>query len=167
MKTNKKLFAVLLTLVMCIAFSTTAFAEESASPDISDPTAAIEKHTIEITVEPGEEITDDGVMPLIWDDPLLFVMNGGTADTPSFYVSERYFAYEVIVTGPYGETITSGKFALALMYNSSIKASMSGDPNGSSYKVDWITMEPGTYYPRAFNNSPAILKFQIIYYSWK
>lgn len=164
MKTNKKLFA-LLTLILCMSFSATAFAEESVSSDISNPTAEVEKHTIEVTLEPGSE---DGIMPLIWDNPSISVMNGGTFDLPSFYVSDKYFAYEATVTGPNGEVITQGKFAVALLTSGGgLKASMSGSPDGSTYKQDWITMESGTYYFRLYNNSPAILKFQITYYSWK
>ncbi len=166
MKINKKLFALLLTLVMCIAFSATAFAEASASPDISDPTAAIEKHTIEVTVEPGEEITDDGIMPLIWGETYPGVIYHGSANTPNFYVSEKYFAYEVTAIGNNGKIVTSGTFAVALMRNTSVKASMTGDPNGSTYKHDWISMEPGTYHFKAINNTDDILNFHIVYYSW-
>ncbi len=164
MKTN--FFALLLTLVMCMTFSTTTFAEESAAPDISDPTAEVEKHTIEVKVQPGEEITEDDIMPLLWDEENISLMNGGTYDTIRFYVSDRYLAYETTVTGPHGEVITSGKFAVALMHNGGIKASMSGDPDGSTYKQDWIAMNPATYYFRAYNKTPAILNFKITYYTW-
>lgn len=168
MKKKNKILALLLTIAMCIGMSTTAFAEEPASPDISDSMAEAERHTITIEVAPGEEIgTEDGIMPLMWDEKELSIMNGGTFDLPSFYVSDRYFAYEATVTGPNGEVINSGKFAVNLMYYSSIKASMSGNPNGSTYKLDWITMDSGTYYFQLLNNSPAILKFHITYYSWK
>ncbi len=168
MKKKNKILALLLTLIMCVSFSTTAFAAEPASPDISDSMAEVERHTITIDVAPGEEIgTEDGIMPLIWNDPTMLVMNGGTCDLPSFYVSDRYFAFEASVTGPNGEIINSGTFGVALMRNSSIKVSMSGSPNGSTYKQDWITMNSGTYYFRLFNNSPAVLKFNIKYYSWQ
>lgn len=169
MKKNKKILALLLTIVMCIGMSTTAFAEEPASPDISDSMAEAERHTITIEVAPGEEIgAEDGIMPLMWDETHVSVMNGGGVNTASFYVEDRYFAYEVSATGPHGETITSGTFGVKLLTSGGgLKASMSGDADGSTYKLDWITMESGTYYFRVVNATPAILNFHIIYYSWK
>ena len=168
MKKKNKILALLLTLIMCVSFSATAFAAEPASPDISDSMAEAERHTITIEVAPGEEIgVEDGIMPLMWDESHVSLMNGSSADTVGIYLEDRYIAYEASETGPHGETITSGTFGVALMRNGATKASVTGDADGSIYKKDWITMTSGTYYFHAVNNTPAILNFHIKYYSWK
>lgn len=162
----KKISTTLLTLLLCMSFSFVAFAAESASPDISGSTAEIEKHTIEIEVAPGEEITEDDIMPLIWGEEYPGVIYNGAANTKNFYVSDRYFAFEGSAIGDNGQPVTNGTFAVALMHNTSIKASLTGDPDGGIYKLDWITMNSGTYHFRVHNYTSSILFFHITYYSW-
>jgi len=163
----KKFLSVLLNLSMVFCFSTAVFATENDTNGIPEYAT---RHTIELTLAPGETIGDDsnsGVAPYIWGDPSMSLVDHNSAYTSSFYVSDRYFAYEMEATKTDG-TETQQGYCVALEYvNGGVIASMSGHADGSLYKNDWITINVDGYYRfLVSNNTDYDLRVLMTYYSW-
>lgn len=152
MKT-KKIWAVLLAILMCLTSSITAFA--------TDEIPAVTPHTITIEVPAGES----GVMPLIWGQFSPGIMDGVVYNTPSFYVPDPHFAYEVYATAMNGNPVNE-PYAVSLMMGNGVKAHIQGTANGSHYKNDWISVTSGNYYFRINNATSYNLSVYITYYSW-
>jgi hypothetical protein len=77
---------------------------------------------------------NSGVAPCIWGDPSITMIDNHVAYTSSFYVSDRYFAFEMEGFLDDGITTDEG-YVVALQYtNGGIIASMSGNPDGSGYR---------------------------------
>ena len=159
----KRFFTSLPAFAMVLTCSVTAFAAEDDSPNVIPPDA--HAVTIELTLDPAESTDDSGIMPLIWGQFGPAVANNASVNTAEFYVSDRYFAYEVTAIGIDGQAV-NGKFAVALIGGSAAQATISGDANGSPLKADWITMTSGNYHFRIYNNTSSSLNFSITYYSW-
>lgn len=159
MKKFKSIFALTLALILC--FSTVAFASEDTAAGIPEYAT---KHTLEITLNPEDEYS---VAPCIWGDPSVTMIDNHTVDLSSFYVSDRYFAFEMEGI-PASGTPTSQGYSVALRYSgASTVASMSGNADGSNYKKDWITLPAsGNYYFRVTNATNYVLTVSITYYSW-
>ena len=160
MKKFKSIFALTLALILC--FSTVAFASEDTAAGIPEYAT---KHTLEITLNPEDEYS---VAPCIWGDPSVSMIDHHTVNTSSFYVSDRYFAYEMEAI-PASGVATSQGYTVSLVYSgaNAVKASMSGNADGGLYKKDWITISTdGNYYFRITNNTDYVLNVYITYYSW-
>lgn len=166
----KKFLAILLSTVMTLCFSSAAFAAEG------DPIPeGLEKHVIELAVAPGETTIDpstlisgeDAIAPCIWGDPSMSIIDHYSANTSSFYVSDKYFAYEMEAI-PSNGVATSQGYCVELKYvNAGTIASMSGEADGSNYKLDWITINvDGNYYFRVTNDTDYVLNVYLTYYSW-
>ena len=157
----KKFIVLLLTLAITLSlFSVTAFAEESYPNGIPENAT---RHTIEVTLRPEESIT-----PFVWGDPSITMVDNHTAYTGSFYLSDRYFAYEMqgFLEEP-GATSTESYSVILEHTSGGMIASMSGLADGATYKKDWITINvDGTYRFRVVNNTDYTLTVYMTYYSW-
>ena len=155
----KRILAILLALVLTIGMSTSVFAAE---PENTIPANAT-RHTVEVSLAPGE----NDIAPYIWGDPSMSIIDNHSAYTSSFYVSDKYFAFEV-----YGElingTYTNQVFSVGLEYvNGGTIASISCAADRSLYKVDWITINlDGNYRFKVVNPTNYYLSVFITYYSW-
>ena len=155
----KRILAILLALVLTIGMSTSVFAAE---PEDTIPANAT-RHTVEVSLAPGENI----INPRIWGDPSMSLVDHYSAYTSSFYVSDKYFAFEV-----YGElingTYTNEVFSVGLEYvNGGTIASLSCAADRSLYKADWITINvDGNYRFKVVNPTNYYLSVFITYYSW-
>lgn len=155
----KRILAILLALVLTIGMSTSVFAAE---PEDTIPANAT-RHTVEVSLAPGENI----INPRIWGDPSMSLVDHYSAYTSSFYVSDKYFAFEV-----YGElingTFTNEVFGIALEYTSGGGiCSLSCYADGSTYKKDWITINVDSNYRfKVTNPTNYYLSVFITYYSW-
>ena len=155
----KKFIAALLTLAMVFCMTNTVvFAEESENTIPENAT----RHTVELTLNP-----EDSVSPYIWGDPSITMIDNHTAYTSSFYVSDRYFAFEMEGFLE-GDPITNEGYSVALEYVSGgIIASASGYADHSLYKVDWITINVDANYRfKVTNGTDYVLTVYITYYSW-
>ena len=161
----KKLFAILLTLALMLSMSTTAFATENDTSANGIPEYAT-KHTIELTLEPGSEMNT--VAPCVWGDPSMTLIDNYSAYTSAFYLSDRYFAFEM---QGFLENAPSGVYdvyAVALEHagGGSI-ASSTGNADGSVYKHDWITIyTDGNYRFLITNPTNYHLTVYLVYYSY-
>lgn len=163
----KKFLSLLLTLCMVFCFSTAVFAAEDNPNGIPEYAT---RHTIELSLAPGEAIGEDsnsGVAPCIWGDPSMSLVDHHSAYTSSFYVSDKYFAYEMEALKTDG-TPTSQGYCVAFEHiNGGVIASMSGNADGGNYKNDWITINTDGYYRfLVSNNTDYYLTVSITYYSW-
>lgn len=155
----KRILAILLAFVLTIGMSTSVFAAE---PEDTIPANAT-RHTVEVSLAPGENI----INPRIWGDPSMSLVDHYSAYTSSFYVSDKYFAFEV-----YGElingTYTNEVFSVGLEYTSGgTLASVSCTADRSLYKVDWITINIDSNYRfKVVNPTNYYLSVFITYYSW-
>ena len=163
MKHFKKLIALFLAMVLATSFATTAMAAETDSGIPENAT----RHTIELTVAPDgtiEGTDEDGVAPFMWDQEN-YTVSGDKTYTLQFYVSDRYFAYEMSATNSSG----SGNYSVALMTNSGQTqiTSKNGVADGTVYKNDWIEL-PGdlNYLFMISNYTGTSINVTITYYSW-
>lgn len=158
MKNVKKFVALLMACVLMMGFSTTAFAAETEESTIPEHAT---KHTIEMTVEPGETVA-----PYIWNQGSFTPPAGGATYTAVFYVPDRYFAYECSARTASGATINT-HCSVALMVDYSGVVSSLGVPiDGNTYKNDWNDIGSGNYLFRILNNTSYELVVNITYYSW-
>ncbi len=159
----KKIFALVLTLSMLLCCNTVIYAVEDTSTAIP---ADATKHTIEVSLEPGED-WDATVAPRIWGDPSASLIDHHSVYTSSFYVSDRYFAYEMEALPGSGVPTDQG-YTVALQYTSGgTIASATGCADGSIYKVDWIDIYVDSNYRFHITNSTDYgITVYITYYSW-
>lgn len=156
----KKIFAMVLALALAFSFSTVAFAaEESGIPENAT------RHTIEITVEPGE----NDIAPYIWGQGAYNPPVNGATYTPMMNIPQRYFAFEAIATTINGGT-TSGTYSVIFVRNvSALIASLEGNVDGQMYKKDWITISDTSandYHFKLINQTGVPIKVNLTYYSW-
>ena len=132
MKKVKKMLSFVLAMVLILVANTsTAFATESDYTS-REPI----KHTIELTVEPGEE--DNGIMPLRYDEYDPVVLKGITTTTDKFYVEERYMAFEAYATDITGGSVDGIVVIELLEYASEgLVGDMYLPINGIPDKNDW------------------------------
>ena len=158
MKHVKKLVALLMAFVLVMGFSTTAFAAETEENTIPEHAT---KHTIEMTVEPGETVA-----PYIWGSNTFTPPAGGVTYTAQFNIPERYFAYECSAIGSNGSVINANCYvALLAGYDAPI-ANLPVPINGTTIKKDWITVDPGNHQFRIMNDTSYAITVTITYYSW-
>ena len=164
----KKIFALFLAIVLATSFSTVAFAAEDESGIPENAT----KHTIEVTVEPGETLdgTEDGIAPYMWDNEGHTLNSGSVTYTLQFNVPERYFAFESSALTSSG-TSCDGTYSIAFVRSAT--ATIAGADalpvNGTVNKVDWITIDntsASNYHFRIGNNTNTTITVSIVYYSW-
>lgn len=168
----KKFIATLLVLAMTFCMSSiSVFAEETKENTIPENAT---RHTIELTLQPEDIYNADvisaensGVAPCIWGDPSITMIDNHVAYTSSFYVSDRYFAFEMEGFLDDGITTNEGYVVAFQHISGGTVASMSGNPDGSVYKVDWITINvDGNYRFQITNGTDYVLTVYITYYSW-
>lgn len=158
MKNVKKFVALLMACVLMMGFSTTAFAAETEESTIPEHAT---KHTIEMTVEPGESVA-----PCIWNQGSFTPPAGGATYTATFNIPDRYFAYECYALGINGNSI-SGNCSVSLHLNyDAIIASATIPINGTTEKVDWIDLTPGNFFFGIQNPTTSQIRVYITYYSW-
>ena len=158
MKNVKKFVALLMACVLMMGISTTAFAAETEESTIPEHAT---KHTIEMTVEPGESVA-----PYIWNQGSFTPPAGGATYTAVFNIPDRYFAYECSAIGPNGMTINANCYvALLVSYDVPI-ANLPLPINGTTHKMDWITVDPGNHQFRIINDTSYAITVNITYYSW-
>lgn len=158
MKNVKKFVALLMACVLMMGISTTAFAAETEESTIPEHAT---KHTIEMTVEPGETVA-----PYIWGENTFSPPVGGVTYSATFNIPDRYFAYECSAIGADGSVINSTcNVALLKSYNVLI-ANIPAPIDGTTHKNDWITVDPGNHMFRLTNNSGSPITVTITYYSW-
>lgn len=167
----KKFISILLTFVMTLCtFTFAVSAEESENNGIPENAT---RHTIALTLNPEEIYSgeigngDNTASPYIWGDPSLSMADNHVAYTNSFYVSDRYFAFEM-EGFLYNDAISDESYCVALEYvGAGVIASMSGYADRSLYKLDWIDIySDGNYRFMVTNNTDYILTVYITYYSW-
>lgn len=164
----KKIFALFLAIVLATSFSTVAFAAESETGIPENAT----KHTIEVTLEPGESAneSENGITPYIWNNEKHTLPSGSVTYTLQFNVPERYFAFEASALTDSG-TSCSGTYSVTFVrsVNSPIAGTGAQSVNGSSTKVDWITIDDtsaSNYHFKITNNTSYNITVSIVYYSW-
>lgn len=150
----KKIFSLVLTLVMIFTISSTPV----MAAEITEP----EKTTWEFTVAPGES---NDIMPLIWDEFTPESVNNCEFNTSSFYVSDRYFAFESSAIRTDGQPVPDN-FTVALKEDIATIATATHAANGEVVKLDWIDLGSGTYYFRIYNTTSYYLRYKITFYSW-
>lgn len=164
----KTFIALTLALAMCLGLSTTAFAAETNDSGIPENAT---RHEIQITLAPEESlegnIVNGGAQTYAWGNPSMNLIYHHTATTSSFYISERYFAYEMNAI-PLSGVATNQTYTIDLkVQNAGTKTSMYAPANGVTYKKDWIDLDTDTYYYfEVTNDTDYILVIDIIYYSW-
>lgn len=162
----KKIFALFLAIVLATSFSTVAFAAEDESGIPENAT----KHTIEVTVEPGETFdgSEDGIAPYIWNQ-IGHTVSGDKTYTLQFTVPDRYFAYEYSAVPTSGGT-SSGSYSVSLLLSAILSplATGSGIADGANHKVDWIDLSgnSGSYQFLIINSTGTSITVSITYYSW-
>lgn len=166
MKHFKKLVALFLVLALTAGLSTTALAAESETGIPENAT----RHTIEVTLEPGESIeeTESGISPYIWGNGTYNPSSGGLTYSAQFNIPERYFSFEASAVNADGST-SSGTYSVQLVrYVSGAIAGIEKPIDGITYKKDWITISsPGDGYQfKIYNSSVATIVVNITYYSW-
>ena len=157
MKNVKKFVALLMACVLMMGFSTTAFAAETEESTIPEHAT---KHTIEMTVEPGETVA-----PYIWGENTFSPPVGGVTYSATFNIPDRYFAYECSAIGTNGNAV-AGNYCVALLKSYEITiASTTKVANGQTTKVDWIDLDPGNYLFGIHNFTASAITVSITYYS--
>lgn len=160
----RKIIALLLVISLFPVLPASVFAEEADGNTIPEGAT---RHTIELTVEPGETLDpsdDSGVSPYIWNQGTYYPpTNGGVTHIPPFTIPDRYFAYEATVRGN-----GSGSCAISLVLvsvNVSI-ANLQVDVNCHE-KLDWIDVNAGSSYKFIItNNTTSTVTVELTYYSW-
>lgn len=162
MKKVKKMLSFVLAMVLILVANTsTAFATESDYTS-REPI----KHTIELTVEPGEE--DNGIMPLDYDEYDSIVLKGITHTTDKFYVEERYMAFEAYATDITGNSVDDKvRIEFRDWFSDGLLGAINLPIDGISKKLDWIDGGRGWYYFSISNSTNYHLSVHITYYSWK
>jgi hypothetical protein len=164
----KTFIALTLALVMCLGLSTTAFAAETNDSGIPENAT---RHEIQITLAPEESlegnIVNGGAQTYAWGNPSMNLIYHHTATTSSFYISERYFAYEMNAI-PLSGVATNQTYTIALKASGAGNiTSMYAAADGVTHKLDWIDLNNDAYYYfEVTNNTDYILVIDIIYYSW-
>lgn len=161
MKKMKKMFSFVLALALMLSVNASyAFAAEP-----EDPATEPVEHTIEIFVEPYENV---GIRPYIWDQRNVGMPSGTTATTPSFTVPERYMAFEASATDVNGNG-PGVSYTVNLYSNSVFKAGGNFTATGNFEKIDWIDLEASntSCYFKVSNYSGVGLIVTIKYYSWR
>lgn len=170
MKNFRKIVALFLAMILAIGnLSITAFASETGSENTIPENA--ERHTIEVTLEPGENLdgtNESGIAPYMWGQESHNVSTGYITYTERFYVPERYFAFEMSATDTSGNAVSRNyTVQLLLQQGLSTIASITGTANGTVYKTDWIDLSANQYYLFAIHNSSGTaLTITLTYYSW-
>lgn len=159
MKTRKILLTLITIIALLFSLSPKSFAAKNSVEDQS-----ITSHTIVLSIS-AVSSEDDGIVPYIWGEFNPGTVSHNIYNTPSFYIPDRYFAYEVSATATNGSPVNEN-FSVALKYNSATKSIISGKANGSVYKNDWIDVVPGNYYFAVNNSTNSDLSIKITYYSW-
>lgn len=161
MKNFKRFISLLLVFVLSMAISVPAFAAET-EPTIPD----VEKHTIEIMLDPGESIDNEsGITPYIWGQTDTFMNN--VCYTNSFWVPDQYFAYEVIAGNEYSQPCNIPFTVQLITLSGTPIASLPVIAHGGNFKADWISVNPNSEYRfRVINDTSAKLHIIITYYSW-
>lgn len=164
----KKTFALFLALIFAISFSTIAFASEDESGIPENAT----RHTIEVTLDPMESITeeDEGIAPYIWNNESHTLKAGSVTYTQQFNVPQRYFAFESSALTSSG-TSCEGTYAISLMRSTvaPIAGATGLSVDGSVEKLDWITIDntsSSDYHFKITNNTNYTITVSIVYYSW-
>ncbi len=162
----KKIFALVLAVALATSFSTVAFAaEESGIPENAT------RHTIEVTVEPGETIdgSEEGIAPYIWGQGTYSPPVNGVTYTPTMNIPDRYFAYETSATTTDGSTC-EGSYVVALVRSvSAVVTSIEAFVDGQTHKNDWITIyntNVSDYQFKIINRTGIPITVQLTYYSW-
>ena len=137
----KRIIAIALAIIMCIIPCNNVFADELDTP-----------------VEP--EIIDE-----MYASGTYTVPANSSIDTSTFYLSDPYFAFEMRATYASGGP-ASGKYKVALKRGSSTKASGTNYVNGSTIKIDWISIISGTHKFTITNNTAFPIIVTLTYYSW-
>ena len=152
---------MVLALALAFSFSTVAFAaEESGIPENAT------RHTIELTVEPGE----NDIAPYIWGQGTYNPPSNGVTYTPFMNIPQRYFAFECSALTTSGASC-SGYYVVGLVrnVNTPIFVSENFSINGVVNKCDWITI-PNTnatdYQFKIVNATNERLNVSLTYYSW-
>ena len=166
MRKIKKLIAVFLAIIMVLSLSMPVMASETESTIPEHAT----RHTIEVTLEPGEDLANNEAAPYIWGNPSYGNIGAGTVTyTPQMNIPDRYFAFESYALDANGNA-TSGSYGVTLMIAAAISvAGFSGDVDGSVKKVDWITISDTTcsdYHFKIANNTSSTIVVYLTYYSW-
>ena len=169
MKQFRKLIAILLAMILCIStFSMTAFAAETdADEERSIPENAT-RHTIELTVEPGEVLDDSGIAPYVWGEGSTTTSSGGYSRVPLEQLFERYLAFEATAVSSSGSPV-NGTFSVSVLYSGTYSiASMTADVDGQMHKLDWITITNigGSHQLHVYNGTPTTIIVHIVYYTW-
>ena len=162
----KHFFAIALALVLVTGLSTVAFAaEETGIPENAT------RHTIELTVEPGETINGDdaGISPYIWNQGNYNPpASGGVTYTPAFTADHRYLAYEFYALSTSGASVP-GTCTVKLIHHATMTpaASTYVSINGSTEKLDWIDVFTGEKYLfQIHNSSTNSITVTLTYYTW-
>ena len=150
---------MVLALALAFSFSTVAFAaEESGIPENAT------RHTIEVTVEPGE----NDIAPYIWGQGTYNPPVNGATYTASFTTPHRYMAYEIRGIKSDG-SVTNSTYEVSLLYSLTMTsiASITESADGNTYKMDWITVEANdNYLFKIQNYTGTSIKVTITYYTW-
>ena len=136
----KKIIAVILAMTLCLALGTNAFA--------------------------GETSANKETPSRMYNSATYSVPANSTVATSTFYVPDHLFAFEM--TGQkYSGGTYSGTYTVNLRTSSGgFVASGTGYINCSTYKIDYISVNPGTYYFTIRNDSNVPIKVTLTYYSW-
>ncbi len=166
----------ILAFIMCIVLfvcsvCTSVYAAEATENAIPENAT---RHTIAITLAPEEEFSadvniGDAASPYVWGDPSMSIIDNHSAYTKSFYLSDRYFAYEMEGFLEDGNVYSNEGYSVILEHAASgaAIASMSGYADHSLYKLDWITIPvDGDYRFQIVNQTDYNLTVYITYYSW-
>ena len=162
----KRFVSLLMAMLLCLSIGSVAFAAEGSANTI--PENATE-HTVAFCLPAQGEMTvpADGIAPYIWGDPSVTMVDHYVYYTAPFYVSDRYFGYEVEGFLDPG-IVTDRGYSVSLQHvNGGVISSMSGEADGSLYKVDWVNIyTDGNYRFRIANDTDYTLTVYITYYSW-
>lgn len=165
MKKINKVVALFLAMVLAFgSFSISAFAAETEG-ESSIPEYAT-KHTIELTVDSGEELD---ASTWIWGEDTYTSPVNAVTYTPNFVVPDRYFGFEFSGTDTSGNAV-SGTYEVSLLFWETLSrvASSTATANGLTKKVDNIDLSDTNYkYLFRINNYTGVtLSVTITYYSW-
>lgn len=155
----KKFLALVLVTVLTLSLSANVFAAENGE-NIQPENA--KTHTIEMTIEPGEEY---GIMPCMWDTKNETVSSTFTTDY--FTVDSPFFAYETSATSQTGGS-ASGTYRVEFMTKSGgVISSVQMSINGVTHKEDWIPVDVnGQYKFKLYNFSNTTIIISLTYYSF-
>lgn len=155
----KRFLAIILVAVLTLSLSANVFAAENGE-NIQPENA--KTHTIEMTIEPGEEY---GIMPCMWDTKNETVSSTFTTDY--FTVDSPFFAYESYATNTSGGS-ASGTYKVEFLGSiGNVISSIEVPINGVTYKDDWIPVHINNSYRfKLYNYSNTTIKIHLTYYSF-